>query len=399
MSEPVVVQKHRISSIDLLRGIVMVIMAIDHVRDYFHESAFQPGHDPLDPKTTTAMLFFTRFITHFCAPAFIFLAGTSAYLSGLKKTKAELSSFLVKRGFWLIIVEIVVVTLVLTFNPLYNAIVLQVIWATGISMVILGLVVRLPYTMIFIIGTIIVLGHNLMDYPEAAWHHQENLLWRLMHDSRNPFIYYAPDRLFVLVYPFLPWTGVMLMGYCTGKLFAPSYPASKRKRILVIVGLSLTALFGILRMINQYGDPNQWIPLQTAEQTFFGIMRVAKYPPSLMYLCITMGPALILLAYLENVHNKLASFLTVFGRVPFFYYVLHFFLIHCIGVIAFFIAGYGTKDIIDRNTPFLFRPQSFGLPLWAVYLIWLGVILMLYPICKKYNQYKSTHTQWWLSYL
>jgi uncharacterized membrane protein len=388
--------KKRVQSIDVLRGIVMIIMALDHVRDYFHTDAFQ--HDPLDPATTTPILFFTRFITHFCAPAFVFLAGTSSYLVGLRKTKADLSSFLLKRGLWLILIEVGLISFAWTFNPLYNTIIFQVIWTIGISMVLLGLAVRLPYGVIFAIGALIVLGHNILDYPEAANNHTVPFFWDLLHDARFDGYTFAPSHTLVIAYAFAPWTGIMFMGYCAGKLFAPTVDTYKRQKALVGLGLGLIVLFVALRLLNAYGNPLPWTPQKTGMATFLSFMNVHKYPPSLMYTCITLGPALIALALLENVQNRFADFVKVFGRVPFFYYVLHLYLIHILTVIAFYVSGYGAKDIISPS-PFFFRPIQFGYSLGVVYLIWAIVVLILYPLCRWYNKYKSTHKQWWLSYL
>lgn len=400
MDQPAVLTKNRVQSIDILRGMVMIIMALDHVRDFFHVDAFQG--DPINPATSHPMLYATRWITHLCAPTFVFLAGTSSYLVGLRKTKAELSGFLIKRGLWLILVEILVVTLALTFNPLYNFLFLQVIWAIGISMVILGLLVRLPLAAIFTIGLIIVLGHNLLDYPEAARAANKQPLgfwWDLVHGARFAIYPYAPNYVVAIVYPFLPWTGLMLVGYSAGKLFSPDFSALQRRKILLYTGFGLIVLFFLLRLINAYGDPVPWTNQENTTRTIMSFFNVHKYPPSLMYAAITIGIALVLLALLENVKNPVTEFSKVFGRVPFFYYVLHFFLIHTLTVIAFYLSGYGAKDIVSTQVPFLFRPLTFGFPLWAVYLVWIGIILFLYPICKRYNAYKSTHHQWWLSYV
>lgn len=388
--------KKRVQSIDILRGIVMIIMALDHVRDFFHIDAFQ--HDPLDVATTTPILYFTRWITHFCAPTFVFLAGTSAYLIGTRKTKAALSSFLIKRGVWLILIEVVIITLGWTFDPLYRTLILQVIWAIGISMVLLGLVVRLPYWFIFAAGALIVFGHNILDYPEAARKQDVGFFWDLLHNGRFDTYTLAPGRILIIAYSFIPWTGIMFMGYCAGRLFEPIVDPRRRQKKLLLMGFGLTALFVALRLMNNYGNPFPYASQPTGLATFGSFMNVQKYPPSLMYACITIGPALIALALLENVQNRFAAFVKVFGRVPFFYYVLHIYLIHLLTVIAFYMEGYGSKDIAGP-TPFLFRPVQFGYELWVVYIIWMALILLLYPLCRWYNNYKSTHTQWWLSYL
>lgn len=379
----------------------MIIMALDHVRDFFHADAFTK--DPLDPASTTGLVYFTRWITHFCAPVFVFLSGTSAYLQSLRKSRSELSSFLIKRGIWLILVEWLVISLGWTFDPGYHLLIFQVIWVIGICMVILGLAVWLPYTAILAIGALIVLGHNLLDYPEAE--HFKNgvplgFWWDLLHSGRFSIYPFAPGRNIVIVYPFLPWIGIMMLGYCTGRLFeAPVNPAWRRKMLLTI-GFGLIVLFIVLRWINGYGDPNPWRDYPSALSDFFSFMNVTKYPPSIMYTSITLGPSLIVLALLEGVQNRVTDFVKIYGRVPFFYYVLHFFLIHALTVFAFyFVDGRGSNEIADPNSFFLFRPINFGYGLWVVYAVWISVVLILYPFCKRYNHYKSTHRKWWLSYL
>jgi len=386
-------KRNRIHSIDILRGLVMVIMALDHVRDFFHNDAFL--HNPLDLKTTTPALFFTRWITHFCAPTFLLLAGVSAYLMSLKKSKAELSAFLIKRGFWLLIIELII-TFAVTFNPFYNVIVLQVIWATGISMIILGLLIWLPFPVILIIGFCIVFGHNLLDYPENLPNQKFGFWWDLIHHGRFTFYPYSQDHGILVAYAFLPWTGIMILGYCMGKLYAPAVNAIRRRKILIYTGLGMILLFFVLRAINDYGNPFHWSTQKNGLFTFLSFIDVQKYPPSLMYVCITLGPSLIFLALTEKVQNKISSVLIIYGKVPLFYYVIHFFLIHTICVITLFIAGYSANEIVVPQFPF--RPQ-FGFDLWGVYLVWILVLIIMYPLCRWYSRYKDTHRQWWLSYL
>src|SRR5579862_7395371 len=273
--------KKRIDSIDLLRGIIMVIMAIDHVRDFFHITASTDA--PTNLATTTPQLFFTRWITHFCAPVFVFLAGTSVYLYGVRKTKKELSFFLIKRGVWLILVEFFVMSFIFTFNPLYNVVVLQVIWATAVSMILLGLCVSLPLQYILTIGLIIVFGHNLLDYPEAARNQEVGFFWNLAHHSRFNIYEVFPKHFLAILYPFFPWVGVMFCGYALGNLFGPEYGEEKRKRILIIMGILITAIFVVLRFINQYGDPNPWSAQRNGMYTLLSFLNLTKYPPSIMY--------------------------------------------------------------------------------------------------------------------
>ncbi|MGB8192392.1 MAG: heparan-alpha-glucosaminide N-acetyltransferase domain-containing protein, partial [Chitinophagaceae bacterium] len=303
------VTKERIRSIDVLRGLIMIIMALDHTRDFFHSEAMIA--DPLNPATTTPILYFTRWITHFCAPLFVLLSGTSAYLAGRRKTKAEHSLFLIKRGLWLIFMELTLVTFGITFDPLFGIIVLQVIWAIGISMVILGLVVWLPLPVIFALGLIIFFGHNALDYYEAT-NPQPGLLYSLLH--RANFIPFGKGQLLGIFYPFLAWTGIMMLGYCMGKWFEPSAAVSLRRRRLLFTGLGLIALFIILRALNGYGDPIPWKdPEQGGIRTLLAFLNVQKYPPSLMFSSIILGIGLLALLFLETVRNRFTEILKVYG--------------------------------------------------------------------------------------
>ena len=390
----------RIESIDVLRGIVMVIMALDHVRDYFHVTA--NVDNPLNLATTTPALYFTRWITHFCAPVFAFLSGTSIYLQSLKKTKKELSSFLIKRGLWLIFAEIVIIAFAWTFNPFYNFIPLQVIWAIGISMVILGLIIHLPFYLVLALGMLIVFGHNMLDAAEASPDYQPGFWKDLLHHGFFSLYQFAPNHFVAIVYPFLPWTGLMMLGYCAGVYFVPHFSAVRRKQMLMLIGVSLIVLFIALRYFNIYGNPRPWSDQSNPMLNFFSFMDVQKYPPSLLYLCATIGPALILLALLENIKNGFTAFIRTFGRVAFFYYVLHIYLIHLIAVICFFAKGHSMEDAIRSapTLPFMFVIPGEGYSLPVVYLIWLLVVLLLYPLCRKYDRYKSSHKdKWWLSYI
>ncbi|TDH23958.1 DUF1624 domain-containing protein [Segetibacter sp. 3557_3] len=387
----------RVTSIDLLRGIIMVIMALDHVRDFFHESAFLD--DPLNLQTTTPFLYFTRWITHFCAPIFVFLAGTSAYLMGLKRSKRQVSKFLITRGLWLILIEVTVVTLGWTFNPFFNLFVLQVIWAIGVSMLLLGILIHLPHPILVALGLLIVFGHNTIDYAEAERNGKVGLLWDLMHKGNYSFYSLTQSQTVLVVYAFLPWLGVMICGYGIGKLYGRDFDPVRRRKFLLGIGAGSLVLFFIVRLLNGYGDPAHWSVQRTPVYTVLSFLNVSKYPPSMLFVCMTIGIALIALALIENVRNKFTGWMTVYGRVPFFYYMLHIYLIHTICVIIFFLSGYGSNDIISDQVPFLFRPQQFGFSLPIVYGLWLLVIGLLYPLCRWFNRYKATHHQWWVSYL
>lgn len=392
------VKKYRIESIDILRGLVMLIMAIDHVRDFFH--AGQP--EPTDLVITTPILFFTRFMTHFCAPAFVFLSGISAYLAGMRRTENQLGIFLIKRGLWLLVVEVVFITLAITANPLYNVFILQVIWAIGGSMILLGLLVmlRTPLAVIGIIGAIIFFGHNIFDIIDVGAV-GKSVAWQLLFSANgfNSVVPLGGNRFMMIAYALLPWTGVMLIGYVFGSLYKSTVDAVKRRKTLLYSGLGLLAMFLILRFINKYGDPAPWAVQKTTALTIISFFNVSKYPCSLMYLGMTIGTALVLLALMENVKNKLTDIFIIYGNVPFFYYLCHWYLIRIITIIVFFAQGFPASEIVTPNVPFLFGHQGFGFSLFGVYVIWIIVITALYLPCQWFSNYKKTHQQWWLSYL
>jgi uncharacterized membrane protein len=393
--------KARIYSIDVLRGLAMVIMALDHVRDYFHITA--NTDDPLNLVTTTPWLFFARWITHYCAPTFVFLSGTSIFLQSMRKSKAELSGFLIKRGLWLILIEFAVISFGWTFNPHYPFFIMQVIWAIGISMVMLGLLIRLPYKLLFAIGFIIVFGHNLLDIPESRPGFEPGFLWDLLHSGLFRPYFFSQDHAFLIVYPFLPWLGLMIIGYCAGIFYSTQFTKNERKKILIVLGTGLIVLFIILRGINVYGDPDPWSVQPKAFYTFLSFIKLHKYPPSLLYMCMTIGPALILLALLEKVENSFTRMLGVFGRVAFFYYIIHIYLIHFLSAISYLAHGHSFEEGTNfhpNSPPFYFVMPGEGYPLVIVLVIWLLVLVILYPICKWYDQYKLKHKEkWWLSYL
>lgn len=385
---------NRIVSIDILRGLVMIIMALDHTRDFFHITAITGN--PLDPATTTPALYFTRWITHFCAPTFVFLSGVSAYLSSLSKSPNEASLFLIKRGLWLVLVEITIITLGLTFNPFYNFIIFQVIWAIGWSMVALGLLIRLSYKAVLVTGLLLVLAHNALDYVSLPTTGIADILMKVLLTARGSVIPVNPHHIILALYAILPWTGIMLLGYSIGPWFKKDFPAERRKKLLVILGSALIILFIVLRIARGYGDPGAWNP---AGKWLYSFLDTSKYPPSLQYSCMTMGPALVLLGLFEDARSRFTKIISIYGRVPFFYYILHFYILHTLLVILFFASHYPTKDIFDPQSPFGFRPATFGYGLLIVYLIWIAVVALLYFPCRWFNRIKMTHQNWWLRYL
>ncbi len=394
MTNNLTAEKWRISSIDILRGLVMIIMALDHVRDFFHVAAMV--EDPTNMNSTTPALFFTRWITHYCAPIFVFLSGTSAFLSGQKKTKKELSSFLLKRGLFLMVLEIVVINFLIVFDPLYRFIGLQVIWVIGLSMVLLSFLIYLPLRVLFIIGIVMVVGHNMLD--GFNYNNMNEIPFWHAFFHQQLFTSYAEGRFFAILYPLIPWPGVMLLGYCMGAWYVKEFDAAKRKRLLLGWGLTAIAAFFILRWINVYGDLVPWSTQKDNVMTILSFFNVTKYPPSLLYLCMTLGPALLLLIWLEKVKGGWTNIVSVYGRVPMFYYLLHFFTIHVLCIILFFATGRPVSDIAAGN--FAFRPNDFGFTLPIVYLIWIAVVAGLYPFCKRYDKYKLNNRQkWWTGYL
>lgn len=383
---------YRITSIDILRGLVMIIMALDHTRDFFHITAMTDS--PLNLATTTVPLYFTRWITHFCAPVFVFLSGTSAWLSSKNKPRGEASLFLIRRGLWLVFIEMAVITFGITINPIYSLIIWQVIWAIGWSMMLLGILIRLPLSTILLTGLVLFFAHNLLDHiilPEKGF---GGILIKILLTAHETILPVSDTHFIGDFYAILPWTGVMLLGYCTGFWFRKEYSALKRKKLLLTTGVSLIILFIMLRYFNWYGDPVPW-----DKKHFLSFLNTNKYPPSLLYCCMTLGPALVALAFLENIRTRLSSLISVYGRVPFFYYVLHFYLLDILLIIIFFATGHGSGEIVNRQLPFLFRPVGFGFNLGIVYAIWISVIALLYLPCRWFNKYKMTHSQWWLKYL
>jgi uncharacterized membrane protein len=389
---------YRIASIDILRGIVMIIMALDHTRDFFHNTAMTA--DPLDPATTHPALYFTRWITHFCAPVFVFLSGLSAWLSSQKKSKTETSLFLIKRGLWLVLVEITLVTFGITFNPHFNFLVLQVIWVIGWSMVFLGILVRISQKLILIMGLILFFGHNIFDYVNLPQSGAGAIALQLLFRS-NAVIALGDSHNMMVLYAILPWTAAMFLGFSIGSWFYRDFAAAKRKRVLLQTGLSLVGIFLLIRYFNLYGNPRDWQAGGGFWKSVFEFLNTSKYPPSLQYLCMTLGPACIFLSFTENIRTRLSRFVAVYGQVPFFYYILHFYLLHFILAIVFFASGYSPADINDPQLFFAiyFRPLNFGYNLWVVYVIWIAVVLILYFPCRWFSRYKKEHTAWWLRYV
>ena len=375
----------------------MIIMALDHVRDYFHADAFL--YDPTDLSKTTAFLFFTRWITHFCAPVFMFLSGTSAFLVGERKGKKYLSRFLLTRGLWLIFLELTLINFGWFFNIHFTMIDFIVIWALGVSMIALAGLIYLPVPAIVTISMVMVFGHNFLDNVHVSGNGSGAFIWSMLHEPR--FFNYG-DHIFFVGYPVIPWIGVMALGYCIGTKYTANYDPVKRKRFLVELGAVAIALFAVLRLSNAYGDPNKWSGQASGTFTFLSFLNVSKYPPSFLYLVVTLGPAILFLAFTENTKSWLSRQIKMIGRVPMFYYLVHIYIIHLLALGATYFCGHTWKDMILTDwVSFEPKLQGYGFSLGVVYAIWFSVIVILYFLCRWYDGYKRSHIRqkWWLSYL
>jgi uncharacterized membrane protein len=386
----------RIESIDLLRGLIMIIMALDHVRDYFHADSYR--FDPADLSQTNGVLFFTRWITHFCAPVFMFLAGTSAFLVGERKSKKQLSKFLLTRGLWLMLLELTIVNFGWFLNIHFYFLPLIVIWAIGLSMVALSGLIYLPKKIILIIGLLIVFCHNLLDNIHVEGNSFLAFLWGELHE---PHRFQMGDRTVATGYPVLAWIGVMALGYCFGSFYSKNMNAEKRKRLLLWIGAGAVLLFIILRATNAYGDAWLWSKEPTVFFTFLSFLNTTKYPPSLLYILMTLGPAIIFLSLTEKKLPQLSKPIIHIGRVPMFFYLVHIYIIHLGAMVVAELTGYHWSDFILQRWPWMVpQLKGYGLSIELTYIIWIAIILMIYPLCKWYDRYKSAHKEkWWLSYL
>jgi len=389
--------KVRITSIDFLRGTIMIIMALDHVRDYLFFGSFY--FDPTDLTKTSGVLFFTRWITHFCAPIFLLLAGTSAYLMGQRKTKRELSIFLVKRGLWLILLEMIVTNFGWNFNITFPMFFFITIWALGLGMIILAGLIYLPKRVVLALSLVVIFGHNLLDNIHFPANTLAEFGWALLHEQQ---FFTWHNEVLLVGYPIIPLFAVMSLGYCLGELYASNYDAEKRRKILIIAGGSALILFILLRFSNIYGDPVKWSAQKDGFFTFLSFLNVTKYPFSLLYILLTIGSALLFLGFTERLQNGVVKVVSVYGRVPMFYYLIHIYLIHIIAMVASALTPGQNWHIWLLQKPVWFTTdlKGYGFSLPVSYLVWIAIVAGLYPLCKRYNQYKqSNKDKWWLSYL
>lgn len=379
----------RIEAIDLVRGVIMILMALDHTRDFFRASS----SNPTDLANTTIPLFFTRWITHFCAPVFFLLTGTGAFLSLRKKSKSQLSRFLFTRGLWLIFLELGVTRcLGWQFNFDYHVTLVLVLWALGWAMIALSALVYLPASAITAFGVVMIALHNLLDSIQSA-----NPMWTILHSPN--FLVNRPGFAVFLTYPLIPWIGVTAAGYGLGQIY--QWPSPRRKSFLLPLGLGLTAAFVILRAINIYGDPSRWSGQTSPVFTALSFLNTTKYPPSLLYLLMTLGPALLFLWVVDaGTPNRLRPAL-VFGKVPLFYYLLHIPLIHLLAVVLCYAKYREVRWMFESPTLAQFpitSPPAWGYSLPIIYLIWAIVVLTLYPLCGWFAGVRQRRSDNWLSY-
>jgi uncharacterized membrane protein len=381
----------RIESIDFVRGLVMIIMALDHTRDFMHVSSLTL--DPLNMASTTPVLFFTRWITHFCAPVFVFLSGTSAFLSVRNRANIAASrNFLITRGIWLIILEFTVVNFAIWYDIHFRILLFQVIAAIGFGFIVLSFLLKFHPMIIGITGLIIIFGHNLLA---SIPFENGSIMWKVLSPLINFNLYQvSPHFTFVIAYPLIPWFGIMLTGFAAGLLF--ELPGKKRKRIFLMTGMAGLLVFTILRLSNFYGDQSQWSSQKNIIFTFLSFINVSKYPPSLLFSLMTLGVMFLVFYISECLKNRFMKIVSVYGRVPFFYYLIHLYLIHSLMLLIMFIQGFQWSDLSFEPFQFGRAGAGSGIGILPVYLIWLSVVGCLYPLCKWYGNYKSTHKEKWL---
>jgi uncharacterized membrane protein len=386
----------------------MVIMMLDHTRDFVHSAALQ--FDPADLSRTNVALFFTRWITHFCAPVFVFLAGTGAFLQLSRgKSKADLSRFLVTRGIWLIVLELTLVRLGITFSFDVRMLgFLQVIWVIGVSMIVLAALIYLPVKVVGAFGVVMIAFHNLLDgFHVMGWRGPDTpvpgfgaKIWMVLHQAFEPFpIVGFPSPVLIVIYPLIPWVGVMAAGYAFGRLY--ELDAQRRRRLLLIIGGTATALFIILRAINIYGDPSEWSTQKDALFTFLSFLNTTKYPPSLLFLLMTLGPSILALAAFESGtgQGRVREFFVTFGRVPLFFYLLQWPVAHLISVLLHVAFGKPTERLFQTPIDWTGPVPNMGFNLAVVYVCWIAGVLLLYPACRWFAGLKQRRKDWWLSYL
>jgi uncharacterized membrane protein len=382
----------RITSINTARGVVMIIMTLDHIRDFIHIDSL--GRNATNLATTSTGLFFTRWITHLCAPTFMFLAGVSAFLTLQRAGLQETRKFLLSRGLWLILLELTIINFGIWWDVHFNVFMFNVIAAFGTGFIVLGLLIKLPVKAIGIIGLLIIATHNLAPLvPFAETSMIKKVLMPFLAPGAIPL---GQGRIFLMAYPPIPWLGILFVGFATGRFFLVD--VFNRRSVFLKTGSIAILLFICIRFINIYGDSVGWSHQKNNLFTVLSFINVTKYPPSLDFCLLFLGILFLILSVIENVDNRFTRFAMVYGKVPLFYFLIHWYIIHPVMFIMVFMQGFKTSDL---QFGFNFgRPkEGSGLPLWGVYLIWIGTVLLLYPVCKWYGRYKASHNHWWLKYI
>ena len=393
-SDPRPAKLRRIEAVDGVRGLIIALMALDHVRDFFGDQSVQPT----DLASTTVALFFTRWVTHVCAPTFFLLTGVSARLTLGRLSKPALSRFLLSRGAWLLFLELVVMRFALQFNVDYHVTIITVLWALGWAMIVLAGLIWLPSWLVAGFGLILVVGHNSLDGIDASGFGPWRPLWSFLHE---PGIIFRDSHSVVVVsYVLIPWVGVTALGYVLGQIY--QFDGARRRRLLLRIGLAMTLGFLTLRWLNVYGDPVPWTTQRSALWTVISFLNTNKYPPSLLFLLMTLGPTLLLLAAFESGVPRLFRGALILGTVPLFFYVLHFYLIHLLATVASYLRFGEVANTFQSpdlaHFPFS-QPPGWGAGLGIIYLVWIAVLLLMFPLCNWYARLKARRKDWWLSYL
>ncbi|GAB3704779.1 DUF1624 domain-containing protein [Spirosoma flavus] len=383
----------RNNSIDIMRGLVMIIMPLDHVRDLLHITSLTQS--PTDLTTTTPALFFTRWITHLCAPTFVFLSGTSAFLSmNAKNDLAASRRFLLSRGIWLVLVEFSVVNFGIWFDPDFDVLIFEVIAAIGIGFLILSTLLKLPPRTVGLVGLMIVVLHALAGLIPAP----QNVLLKALMALFSPTAFpYAGSKLFLIAYPPVPWLGIMLIGYGAGYFFEST--ENGQQRIFLKIGVLSLGFFVALRVMNLYGDPVPWSSQKNLLYTFLSFINVTKYPPSLQFCLLFLGIMFLILSRLQSLKSGLTDWVSVYGKTPLFYFLVHWYLIHPLVFVMVFLQGFKSSDLVFGSN--FGRPKTgSGVELWVIYLIWALIVLAMHPLCRWYGSYKKRHKeQTWLRYI
>ncbi len=377
-----------------MRGLVMIIMALDHVRDLLHVTSIT--HSPTDLNTTTAALFFTRWITYLCAPTFVFLSGAAVYLS--IKSRANMTAsrkFLLKRGLWLIVLEFTFVNFGIWFDLKFEVLLFEVIAAIGFGFIILGLLLPISARVLGLLGLFIILIHNLIPVIAGS---DSSLMIKLVSGLFSPgALPYGEGRLFIIGYPPIPWLAIMLVGFGAGHYF--TLDQQKQRSIFLKAGLIAFGSFVVLRIINSYGEPVPWSTQQTSLFTVLSFLNVTKYPPSLQFCLLFLGMMLVIIALVQNVRTKWIAIVSVYGKVPLFYFLVHWYIIHPLVFVMNYLQGFTRSDMLFGTN--FGRPKTGGgVELWQVYLVWAGIVVFMFPLCKWYGRYKELHKEKrWLRYV